>query len=175
MRGIKLNLGCANDIRTGYVNIDMYSRSPNVVEYDVRKINDASHFCGPDEYIEEIYASDIVEHLEYNDAITSVKNWCSILNTGGKLYIKTINLVELVSALENGYWDLKMFNAKLFAGKGWIDGVSRGQDFHKCAFTMHEMVRVLERQGMKIISNTTAKAEPGRQANINFEIWAEKL
>lgn len=169
----KLNLGCANDIKQGYMNIDLYHDDPKVYIMDVR---DLSFFRDPDcdRIIEEIYASDILEHLEYNDAIKALKMWIKLLKTGGKLFIKTINIEEQIRALQNGFWDLKTFNAKLFAGKGWVDGESRDHDFHKCALTPKLVSDIMIDNGMSVESIQLDEATQNRPQNINFSIWGKK-
>jgi predicted SAM-dependent methyltransferase len=55
----KLNLGCGNDIRVGYINLD-------IVDYGGNIIHDINTFPYPfpENYFDEIYASHVLEHLD---------------------------------------------------------------------------------------------------------------
>jgi predicted SAM-dependent methyltransferase len=64
----KLNLGCGNDIRPGYVNLD-------IVDYGGNMIHDINTFPYPfpDNYFDEIYASHVLEHLNsFHNTVTEL-------------------------------------------------------------------------------------------------------
>ena len=64
----KLNLGCGNDIREGYVNLD-------VVDYGGNMIHDMGKFPYPfdDNTFDEILASHVLEHMNnFHDVITEL-------------------------------------------------------------------------------------------------------
>lgn len=166
---IKLNLGCANDVKEGYVNIDLFHTNPKVEILDVRNISKFK-----DQEVVEIFASDVIEHLGFQDAVRAVAHWVNILARGGRMLIQTTCISSQIDALLAGHWDLPTFNAKVFAGKGWIDGVSRDQDWHKSAFTLEFLVKLLENNGMQIEKTSVDQYTPGRTANLNMSIWAKK-
>lgn len=166
---IKLNLGCANDIKSGYINIDKFHSHPNVLVKDVRNLEE---YRG--KQVSEIYASDIVEHMGFEEAVKAVTHWCDILSSGGRIYIQTIAIESLTEALQKGYWNIGNFNAKLFAGRGWVDGVSRDHDWHKCAFSTNSMKELLTKNNVKIDTCATDPASPTRMANLNMKIWGTK-
>ena len=58
---MKLNLGCGDDIRLGYVNVDFRKTHPSVVEVDLSK------FPWPfaDDSVDEILMLDFLEHFPY--------------------------------------------------------------------------------------------------------------
>lgn len=77
----KLNLGCGNDTKEGYINLDS-AKLPGVdVVWDIEKLP----LPFQNDEFEEILAQDILEHTEY---IPVLKDLHRILKTGGKLSIR---------------------------------------------------------------------------------------
>src|SRR3989338_9371651 len=77
----KLNLGCGNDIKQGWVNLDS-AKLPGVNV--VRNIEELPLPFGDGEF-DEILANDILEHVEY---IPVLKDLHRILKPGGKLTVR---------------------------------------------------------------------------------------
>lgn len=77
----KINLGCGNDIRSGYVNIDI-AKLPGVdLVYDLEKVP----LPFANESVEEIVCQDVLEHINY---IPLLQDLHRILITGGILKIR---------------------------------------------------------------------------------------
>jgi len=76
----KLNLGCGNDLKKGYINLD-------VVDYGGNQVHDLNSFPYPYEenYFDEIYASHILEHL--NNFHNTVTELFRILRPDGILIV----------------------------------------------------------------------------------------
>lgn len=55
----KLNLGCGNDIKPGYVNMDRYNANGVDIVYDLEKFP----YPFKDNTFDEIFAQDIIEHI----------------------------------------------------------------------------------------------------------------
>jgi hypothetical protein len=64
---ILLNLGCGLDVRDGFINIDLFSDNPKVVNMDVRKLEFA------DNSVDFVLASDILEHFSFKETSTILK------------------------------------------------------------------------------------------------------
>jgi autotransporter strand-loop-strand O-heptosyltransferase len=80
---IKLNLGCGNDIKKGYVNIDKYNNTGAVdFQFD---ISDLSYF--DNESVDEIFTSHVFEHISINDIYAVINEWKRVLKPGGKLVL----------------------------------------------------------------------------------------
>lgn len=57
---MKLNMGCGNGVRTGWVNADGFLERPDVVKADL--IND---WPWPDNTFDEVYMSHVLEHVPF--------------------------------------------------------------------------------------------------------------
>ena len=79
---IKLNLGAGNDIKYGYVNHDIVKLEGIDVVHDLENFP----WPWPDNYFDEVFASDILEHLD--DFILTMEQIYRILKPGGKLLLK---------------------------------------------------------------------------------------
>ena len=77
----KLNLGCGNDIKQGWANLDS-AKLPGVNV--VRNIEELPLPFGDGEF-DEILANDILEHVEY---VPVLKDIHRILKKGGKLTVR---------------------------------------------------------------------------------------
>lgn len=141
---MKLNLGCGPDIKDGYVNIDTCPLDARVVKQDIRNLEYAENS------VDEIYAKDIIEHMSLSDFKNAVKNWSKICKSGAKLYIQTICWDSIIRAYLANVWDLETVIYMLFAGKNWVDGVERPEDFHKSAYSYQLINQVLSENDFKI-------------------------
>jgi len=78
---MKLNLGCNNRIRVGYINVDRD-------KYDgVDVVADVSKLPFKDGEAEEVYASHIAEHFHHTRTLEVLKEWHRVLKPGGILKI----------------------------------------------------------------------------------------
>ena len=81
---IRINLGCGNAWKVGYVNVDI------VDLHGVDMVEDLNVFPYPfpDEYADEILMNDILEHLD--DPMAVIQECWRILKQGGVLKIKVV-------------------------------------------------------------------------------------
>lgn len=126
---MRLNLGCGPDIKENYINIDTCPLDSRVVVGDIRNLS------YPDNSIDEIYAKDILEHLSIEDAKRAIKNWSRICKRGAKLFIQTICIDLMIQAYQQNIWSIDVLNYMLFAGKNWVNGISKNEDFHKSCYS----------------------------------------
>jgi len=84
----KLNLGCGNDIRKGWINLDsIYLPGVDII-HDLEKLP----LPFSDEEFDEVLCQDILEHLEY---IPLLKELYRILKFGGKLVIRVPHFTSI--------------------------------------------------------------------------------
>lgn len=84
---VKINLGCGNDIKPGYINVDKYNNT-GIVDHQW----DLSDLKVEDESIDEIYTSHVFEHIEINDVYPVLEEWERALRPGGELIMRLPNL-----------------------------------------------------------------------------------
>lgn len=172
---IKLNLGCGPDIKEGYVNIDSCSIDDSkVVKMDIRNLS------FDENSVDEIYARDVIEHLSLFDAKASIKNWSKICKTGAELFIQTICFDSFVKAYYANIWDIENINYMLFAGKNWVDGKSRPEDFHKSVYSPNFLINLLKENKFKVYkveldSIDEALLRNPISHNLNVKVYAKKI
>ena len=101
----KLNLGCGNDIRTGWINLDI----ANIPGVDI--VHDIQLLPLPfeDNSFDEILCNDILEHVEY---ILILKDLCRILKSEGKLIIRVPHFTSKANYVDPTH--KKMFSVNTF-------------------------------------------------------------
>jgi len=83
---LKLNLGCGTKLMDGYINIDIRPLNDQIL------VGDVASLPYDNETVDEIYASDIYEHIGHVRSQELLNHWVSKLKRGGKLLIHTSNL-----------------------------------------------------------------------------------
>lgn len=112
---IKLNLGCSENIREGYINVDIRFLLGIDLQADVCALPFR------DESVDEILALDIYEHISYLKSQDLLKHWADKLKKGGLLTIQAPcldKIIEYFLAVK----DLKMIEtgiACLFGGQDY--------------------------------------------------------
>ena len=79
---MKLNIGCGNDIREGWINLDRYPINDKVTYFEINIFP----YEWKDGSIDEIYCSHVLEHTNKVDVI--IHEFTRILKPGGILHIK---------------------------------------------------------------------------------------
>jgi len=172
---IKLNLGCAKDIRAGWINVDLHYKHPDVINEDISNIS----FIKPNT-VDEILAQDIIEHLPLQKSIQCLTVWHSWLKPNGKIFIQTTNFDFFVKAYLSDVWsDLNVLNYMLFAGINYTDVGSQECDFHKSVYSRDGLVKILTKIGFKIQNLQEDRIDEmllrnPYSHNLNIKILAQK-
>lgn len=118
---VKLNLGCGDDIKKGYINIDLRATDPSV------QIADIQNLPYKDNSVDEIYACDVLEHVIHTETKNILKHWYNILKPAGKLYIQAPCLPLLcVRALKaKTVGEKENALARIFAGTNYKENTHR--------------------------------------------------
>ncbi len=170
---MKLNLGCAKDVKEGWVNVDMYYDHPLVTKVDILTLE------YPENSVEKIQAKDIVEHLPYRVTQDNLCKWYKWLKKDGELFIQTTNFDKILEAYQKGIWKLHTLNHMLFAGVNYTDVGSQECDFHKSVYSKHGLIEILEDIGYTIVSAKEDEIDDAlffhpMSHNLNIEIIAKK-
>lgn len=143
---LRLNLGCAKDIRSGFINVDLHYKHPDVINEDISDLS----FVEADS-VSEILAKDVIEHLPLEVSLNCLEKWYKWLKPEGVLWIQTTNFEKIKEAYDKQVWDLKALNHMLFSGVNWIGGKSENCDFHKSVYTLEFLKNELTKIGYKIL------------------------
>jgi len=81
---LRLHLGCGSNLLDGYVNIDRYNPKADMMM-------DACELDYPDDSVDEIFTSHMVEHLTCPEFMKALKEWKRVLKGEGKLVIRCPN------------------------------------------------------------------------------------
>lgn len=120
---MKLNLGCGEDIKEGYLNIDIRLLPGVDLVWDVSNL--------PDNIteVEEINAYDILEHFPFARTREILLHWISRLKPGGKIIVRVPDLQKILTKLvENKLPDFEA-QRLVFGGQEYIG------NFHFAGFT----------------------------------------
>lgn len=165
---MKLNLGCGEDIRTGFVNVDAFPRD-GVVFFDLQTDNLSRVWSG----IEHILANDIVEHLNHWEAVHLLKEMFASLGHGGTVEIRVPDCEYII---ENRDMSLSHKLTMLYGGQDVSQGVDKAMDkirmkrpdlfCHRYGWTMDRMRAHLIAAGFDRITT--------KRAGVNFIATARK-
>lgn len=80
---LNLHLGCGDIRLSGFINIDIAKTPATDKVMDARKLN------YPDNSVDTIYASHLLEHFPHGEVPLVLKEWHRVLKPGGKAVIVT--------------------------------------------------------------------------------------
>lgn len=113
---LRVHLGCGNDIRRGWLNVDM--SPPAVARRTARAARDGTRLVVldlrnglplPPGSCDLIYSSHFLEHLEFPDGLRLLRDCHRSLREGGRLRIVVPNFGRIFQAYvegDEGYFDL---------------------------------------------------------------------
>jgi autotransporter strand-loop-strand O-heptosyltransferase len=126
----KLNIGCGDYPMNGYINIDKYCKTADVIA-------DASKLPYENETVDEIYTSHLLEHLNKYEISGAVKEWYRVLKTDGKIDIEVPDFEEILK-----FW-LSSEDKTGFAMDTVFGLQTRAGEEHKFGFTKDILKRML--------------------------------
>ena len=142
MNLLKLHVGCASKKLDGYINID--SRQTDATDHvcDASAITIVS--AGS---VSEIYSRHMLEHLDPNDAMITLKHWFDLLAPSGILKVVvpdiTFHALQILGLAHSSMGDQ---NLHAMAGFwGWRDETRGGskEDAHRWGYTEKSLVHIL--------------------------------
>lgn len=161
---LNLNLGCGNDIRKDFVNIDLFSDEPSVVKMDIRNLD------LPDNSADKILASDVLEHFSHRETQSILKEWNRVLKVDGEIIIRCPNLKLQIQAYMRGDWDADIASYMIFGGQ------TNPGDYHCIGFDKNSIYRHLSNAGFNVVSYEEHDF-PQKQGliNLNMTVRAVKV
>jgi predicted SAM-dependent methyltransferase len=142
---IKLNLGCGQVYKPGYINIDKFDNSV------ADKIYDAGDLPFKSNYVDLIEASQLIEHFDYIHCKYILSEWFRVLKPEGKLILETPDLETTFKKFVSS--DLRAQKLTL----QWIYGIDSLGMRHKTGFTFDLLKDLLQEIGFWKISREKPK------------------
>ena len=137
---IKINLGCGNDIKPDYINIDRYNNTGNV---DLK--SDLADLPFQNNSVDEIYTSHVLEHIGIHEIYSVLEEWKRVLVLNGKLVLRLPNLETEVNIWLNASDDKKWSELHRIFGSQSHEG-----NTHFCGFNLGSLKSFLERFNFEI-------------------------
>jgi len=147
---IKLNLGCGQDKRAGYINID---KRADVQPDLVIDLEQEGLKRWDDNTVDEIMMRDFLEHLSWRKARWFLQECHRALKLNGRIFIQAPDFESIVQKWQNQTedwrrWPLKSDWEKL---SYWIMGSQEyAEGAHRTIFTQDELRKLLEELGFKV-------------------------
>ncbi len=141
-----LNLGCGEDYRKGYVNIDDGSMFPKC---KVDKKADITKVSYPSSSVDGILLSHIAMYFRPEELLPLLTKWHRWLKKGGFLRIETINLNDVLN-----YRDDKKLLIPLFGKPNTAP--------HRWAWSFSSLHDLLEKAGFEEVDADLASKNPIR-------------
>jgi SAM-dependent methyltransferase len=145
---LKLNLCCGDDVRPGYINIDVRRTRPNVLVLDLER-ELLKPF--PDDSVEEVVARDCIEHISWRRVEDLLRDIYRVLKCNGRVYIQVPDLEAIARKVimnpDFCFGDLCGWKAVSF----WVYGAQDHEyNYHKAGFTIPTLRRLLETVGFVV-------------------------
>lgn len=161
---IRLNLGCENIKKEGWINIDI---NPKVEPDIVADVTDLSNHFKPNS-VDEIYAGHLLEHLYPQEAITAVENWKSLLKEGGKLCVVVPDFKYLVKAYMGGSMSIEELAMEYVYS--YVQ-----PSHHRWIYDIESLIRFLEEAGFKDIKTIDRLQDERLAYPVNWQVGVEAV
>lgn len=109
---MKVVLGCGDDIRDGYLNIDDRPINNKVTKCDLDNLTKI--IKSP---VQEMIVNGIISRYSMSDLGKVVSHWVSFLAPGGIIYIKATDVQVISNEFIYGRISIEEMNARLFGDK----------------------------------------------------------
>lgn len=151
---LKLNLGSGPFPMDGYVNLDR------------KNGNEVYPLSYPDESVEEIRASHILEHFSHRETVNVLKHWVSKLKPGGVLKVSVPDLKKIAE------WYLC---GVPFQVQGYLmGGHSDSDDQHGAAFDMEALCEAFHEAGLERVRIWQSDNQDTSASNISLNLMGYK-
>ncbi len=146
---MKLNVGCGKDIRAGYINIDI-----NPCE-GVDLVCDASALPFENGSVEEITASDIIEHFSWRNVRGLIREWRRVLKYDGVMRIRTPDLEGIFELYKKRPAGWRKEDGKEKGIDPIVERIFGGQEYHGnthyVIFDKQSISELLDEEGFFVI------------------------
>lgn len=158
---IRLNIGCGNLLKEGYVNVDLFVQQPGVVQAP------ADNLPYPDNSVDEVFSSHLLEHISHMHTVKVLSEWFRVLRPGGTLQLVVPDLEwclrNWLSLPESERWGFPLhtlFGLQIHPG-----------EYHYTGFTVPRLTQLLQSVGFTNVAAESRYDPP----HIQNSIWASAL
>lgn len=134
---LKLNIGCGNLLKEGYVNIDLFVQQPGVVQAPADKLP------YPDNSVDEVFSSHLLEHISHVNTVQVLSEWFRVLKPGGVLQLIVPDLEwclrNWLGLSESDRWGFPLYT---IFGLQYHPG-----EYHFTGFTVPRLTQLLQAVG----------------------------
>ncbi len=135
---MRLNLGCGEDVRPGYLNCD--ARALDGVDV----VCDASRLPFAEDSFEAVLALDLLEHFSWRRTTEVLGEWRRVLVPGGRLEVKVPNLHTLMAAYLQGQIPFRELVRVAYGHQDYPENA------HRAGFQPELLETVLEDAGFEL-------------------------
>lgn len=140
---MKLNLGCGNDIRNGYVNIDKMPQGQRPQDLYRQGDIQSLDWLVESETVEEIVVIDCIEYLPQNSIGHTIQNWAQKLSSGGILKILVPDCHAIAKSFYQGHFNLEEYSQTIF-------GTQNNGDNRMSVIDAATLISMLKEAGLTI-------------------------
>ena len=146
---MKLNIGCGNKKKPGWVNVDASPECAPDLIHDLR-----AALPYEDMSVEEIVAEDVLEHFDKYFRYLAMFDWARVLKVGGRITIRVPNFLKTLKKFRKFGFDNfvdHIFGETLWEAKTYIGHFG----IHKFAYSEESLERFLNEFKIKKESLST--------------------
>lgn len=119
---MKLNLACGQDIREGYINIDLNPINEKLVKRgDIKNLSNLNILDGS---CEEIVAIDVLNCIKFKEIASVLQHWFDKLSLNGEMYFESLDYNLIGTKMATNHITVADVNTLLFNGEGGIYNLS---------------------------------------------------
>ena len=156
---MKLNIGCGQDLRSGWLNVDSRQLYPDSDEFmccDLLSLDGRI----ADEAADEIAAMDVLEHVGWREVDAVLVVLTRKLRPGGLLFVQAPDLEHIAADFLSGSLNHYAAQRYLYGDQGYPENT------HRNVWSTAEAARRLEMVGLKV--------ERVERINYNIRAWGRK-
>jgi len=164
---MKLNLGCGDDLKEGFVNVDFRDiDAPKGIKFlraDIRQYIESLE----EGSVDYIHLQDIIEHFVRSEALDILKDCFSVLKPGGEVLIRAPDGLWLAHRLSNPEEDESIdpeLYSWLIMGAQTYEG-----NYHYTVWTPEWMTSELKKIGFEVSDTVTGTLDDN-----NFILLAKR-
>ena len=133
---MKLNLGCGEDTREGYINIDIRTTK------GINVISNIGALPFKDNSVDEILLLDVIEHFSWRDTEKILREIISKLKIGGTIHVRCPSIEKIIEDKDN--IPFERFVSLIYGSQNY------STNYHYTTFTKESLTDLFKKVGLKV-------------------------